>query len=83
MCCYLEGYSAGRFSWIDIPRCGDAKQTTGDCLGFIVLSLIGLALVFTNNWWAQEEQIPGPVVEVENTVPLLCAGCSRNLMVSL
>jgi hypothetical protein len=25
------------------------------------------------------EQNPGPVVEAENTVRLLCAGCGRNL----
>jgi hypothetical protein len=25
------------------------------------------------------EQDPGPVVEVENTVRFLCAGCSRNM----
>jgi len=49
--CYLEDYRArvgtwaGRFSWSGVPRRGDNKQTTGDCLGLTVLSSVVLAVL--------------------------------------
>jgi hypothetical protein len=52
-----------------VPRCRDANGTNGDCLGLTVLSSMVLAVLLTI----------GPIVEVENTVRLLCTGCGRNL----
>jgi len=46
MGCYLEDYRArvgtwaGRFLWSGMPRHGDTKQMTGDCLGLTVQSVI-------------------------------------------
>jgi len=74
MGCYLEDYRArvgtwaGRFSWCGVSRRGAANETAGDCLGLMVLLVIGGV-----------EQNPGPIVEVENTVRLSCTGCGRNL----
>jgi len=62
---------AGRFSWR-----GDANGTAGDCLGLTVLSSMVLAVLLVIGG---VEQNPGPVVEVDNTVRLLCTGCGRNL----
>ena len=82
MGCNLEDYRARvgiwarRFSWRGVPRRGDANGTTGDCLGLTVLSPMVLAVLLMIRGI---EQNPGPVVEVENTVQLLCTGCSRNL----
>ena len=76
MGCDLEDYRArvgtwaGRFSWRGVSRCGDANGTAGDCLGLTVLSFMVLTVLLI---------IPGPVLEVENTMRLLCTGCSRNL----
>jgi hypothetical protein len=79
MDCYLEDYRpkvgmwAGRFSWCGVPRRVDANGTTGDCLELTVLSsmVLGVLLMIC------------PVVEVENTVRLLCAGCGRNLKLEI
>lgn len=57
-------------------RRGDVKQTTGDCLGLTVLSLMSLVVLLMVGG---TEQNPGPVVEVQTTVRLLCTGCGRNL----
>jgi hypothetical protein len=82
MGCYLENYSArvgtgaGRFSWRGVSRRGDVNGTNGDCLGLTVLSSMVLAVLLIIGG----EQNPGPVVEVENTVRLLCTGCGRNPM---
>jgi len=82
MGCYLEDYRArvdtwaGRFSWRGVARRGDANGTSGDCLGLTVLSSMVLAVLLVIGG---VEQNPGPVVEVENTVRLLCIGCGRNL----
>jgi len=79
---YLEDYRArvgtwaGRFSWRSVSRCGDADGTAGDCLGLTVLSSMVLAVLLVIGG---VEQNPGPTVEVENTVRLLCTGCGRNL----
>jgi len=54
---------------------GDANGTYGDCLGLMVLSSMVLAVLLV----VGVKQNPGPVVEVENTVRLLCTGCGRNL----
>jgi len=59
-----------------VARRGDANGTSGDCLGFTVLSSMFLAVLLVIGG---VEQNPGPVVEVENTVRLLCTGCGRNL----
>ena len=58
-----------------MPRCGDAKHTSGGCLGLTVLSLVLAVFLMIGGI----EQNPGPVVEVEKTVQLLCIGCGRNL----
>jgi len=77
MGCYLEEYPArvgtwaGRFSWR-----GDDNGTCGDYLGLTVPSSMVLAVFPVIGG---VEQNPGPVVEVENTVQLLCTGCGRNL----
>jgi hypothetical protein len=61
-----------------VSRRGDANgtRTTGDCLGMTVLSFMVLAVLLIIGG---VEQNPGPVLEVENTVRLLCTGCGRNL----
>jgi len=75
---YLQDYRArvgiwaGRFSWRGISRCGEVKETAGDCLGLTVLRLVVLALLLM---MGGIEKNPGLVVEVENTVQLLCTGC--------
>ena len=49
---------------------------TVDCLGLTVLSsMVLLVLLMIRGI----EQNPGPVLEVENTVRLLCTGGVRNL----
>jgi len=75
MSCNLEGYRArlgtwaGRFSGRGVPRRGGLNGTTGDCLSLTVPRSMLLAVSL----------IIGTVVEVENTVRLLCTGCGRNL----
>ena len=82
MGCYLEDYRArvvtwaGRFSWRGGSRRGDANGTASDCLGLTVLSSMVLAVLQVIG---AVEQNPGPVVEVENIVRLLCTGCGGNL----
>jgi hypothetical protein len=82
MGCYLEDYRArvgiwaGRFSWRGVSRCGDANGTTGVCLELTVLSSVVVTLLLIIGG---VEQNPGPVVEAENTVRLLCIGFGRNL----
>jgi len=70
------GTWAGRFSWLGVPRRGDANRTTGYCLGLTVLSSMILAVLLMISGI---EQNSGPVVEGENTVQFLCTRCSRNL----
>ena len=70
------GTWAGRFSWLGVPRRGDANRTTGDCLGLTMLSSMILAILLMISGI---EQNSGPLVERENTVQLLRTGCSRNL----
>ena len=70
------GTWAGIFSWRGVPRSGDAKQTTGECLRLTVLSSNILAVLLIIG---RAEQIPDSVVEVEKTLRLLCDGCCRNL----
>jgi hypothetical protein len=76
MGCYLEVYRArvgtwaGILSWRGVSRRGDAKGTTGDCLGLTVLSSMVLAVLLII---VGVEQNPGSVMEEENTVQLLCA----------
>jgi hypothetical protein len=82
MGCDLEDYRArvgtlaGIFSGLGMSRRGDANGTTADCLGLSVLSFMVLAVLLIIGG---VEQNPGPVLEVENTVRLLCTGCSRYL----
>jgi len=82
MVCYLEDYRArvgngtGRFSWRDVSRRGDDNGNSGYCLGLTVRSSMVLAVLLVIGG---VEQNPRPVVEVENTVRLLCTGCGRNL----
>ena len=65
-----SGYiKAGRFWWWHVIRFADANRTTVDCLELTVLSSMILALLLTIGGI---EQNPGPVLEVENTVRLLC-----------
>ena len=49
------GTWAGIFSWRGVPRSGDAKQTTGECLRLTVLSSNILALLLMIG---RAEQIP-------------------------
>ena len=51
--------------------CRDSIGTSGECLGFTVLSSMILALLLIIGG---VEQNPGPVAEVENTVRILCTG---------
>ena len=82
MGCYLEDYRAsfgtwvGRFSWLGVSRRGDANGTSGNFLGLTVLSSMVLAVLLVIGG---VEQNPGPVVEVENTVRLLCTVCGRKV----
>ena len=77
MGCDLEDYRArvgtwaGRFLWRGLSRHGDANGTTADCLRLTVLSFMVLAALLIIGG---VEQNPGPVLEVENTVQLLCTG---------
>jgi len=59
-----------------VSRRGDANGPSGDCLGLTVLSSMVLAVLLI---FGEVEQNPGLVVDVENTVRLLCSGCGRNL----
>jgi len=59
-----------------VSRRGDANGMSGDCLCLTVLSSMVLALLLVIGGVKN----PGPVVEVENTMRLLCSGCGRNLM---
>ena len=82
MGCYLENYLArvgtyaGRFSWRGVPRRVDARGTTGDCLGYVVLSSLVLALLLMIGGIGQN---PGPGAEVENTLRLVCTWCGMSL----
>jgi hypothetical protein len=82
MGCYLEDYRArvgtwaGRFMWRGGSKHGDDVGTTGKCLGFTMLSFLILAVLLIIGGI---EQNPGPAVEMENTVRILCSGCGRNL----
>ena len=86
MGCYLEDCRAtvrawdGRFWWLGVPRRGEADRTTGSRLGFTVLISIVLAVLLMIGG---TEHSPGPVVEVENTVQLLCTELSRNLKLGI
>ena len=51
---------------------GDTNRTIGGCL---VLTVVLATLLIIGG----TELNPGPVVEVENTVQLLCTACSRDL----
>ena len=57
-------------------RRGSANGTPGDCLVLTVLNsrLLAVLLIIGG-----VEQNPGPPVEEENTVRLLCTGCGGNL----
>jgi len=70
------GSWAGRFSWRGVPSRGDANGKTGDYLGLTVLSSVVLAMLLIIGG---VDKNSGPVVEVENTVRLLCIGCGTNL----
>ena len=80
MGCYMEDYRArvgaraGRFSWRGVSRRGDANRTSRDCLTVQSSMVLAVLLVIGG-----VEQNPGPVVEAENIVRLLCTGCGRNL----
>jgi len=82
MGCCLEDYRARVGTWArkftcrGVFRCADANGTSGDCLVLTVLSFMVLAILLVIGG---VEQNPVPVVEVENTVRLLCTGCGRNL----
>jgi hypothetical protein len=84
--CYLKDYWArvgnwaGRYFWHRLPRHGEANGMTGDYLGLTVLSSMVLAILLIISGI---EQNPGPIVEVENTVRLLCTGCSRILKLGI
>ena len=63
-------------AWRGVARRGDANVATGDCLVLSVKSsMVSAVLLIIGG----VEQNPGPAVEVENPVRLLCTGCGRNL----
>ena len=82
MGCNLEDHRAtvdtwaGRFSWHDVLRRGDANGTTGECLGLTVISSMTSSVLLMIGGI---EQNPGPVVVVENNVRISCAWWSMNL----
>ena len=87
MCCYLEDYRARVGSWAGglywrgetkrgVGTRGEVNETIGTGLGLTMLSSIILALLLIIGGI---EQNPGPAVETENTVRVLCTGCGRNL----
>jgi hypothetical protein len=55
-----------------VPRRAEPDGTTGDCLGLTVLRLVVLVVLLIIG---EIQKNPGPVVETENTVQLLCTGC--------
>ena len=79
---YLEDYRArvgscaGSISWRVVPRQGDANGKTGEYLGLMVLSPVVLAMLLII---VGVEKNPGPFVEMENTMRILCTVCARNL----
>jgi hypothetical protein len=82
MGCYLEDYQArvgtwaGRFSWRGMPMRGEANRNVGDCLVLTMLSSVALAVLLGIGG---AEQNPGPIVEDDMAMQLVCTGCSRNL----
>jgi len=74
MGCCMEYYRArfvtwaGRFSWRGGSRRGDANGTSGDCLGFTVLSSMVLAVLLVI---VGVEQKPVTFVELENTATFM------------
>ena len=54
----------------------EVNETIGTGLGLTMLSSLILALSLIIGGI---EQNPGPAVETENTVRVLCTGCGRNL----
>jgi hypothetical protein len=70
------GTWAGRFLWREVPKRDEATGMNGDCLGLTLLSLMILVLLLMISGF---EQIPGFVVEVQNTARLLCIGRGWNL----
>jgi hypothetical protein len=73
-----SGYLGRKPSWPRGPWRSGATSSTGDCsgLGLTVLSLIVLAVLLGIGG---VEQNPGPGVEGENAIQLVCTGCGRNL----
>jgi hypothetical protein len=59
-----------------VSRRGETNGTTGECLGLTVLIWVVLSVLLMIGGI---EQNPGPVVEEENTLRLLCSGCGTNL----
>ena len=63
-------------AWRGVARRGDANGATGDWLGLAVLSSMVLVVLLIIGG---VEQNPGPAVDAENAVRLLCTGNRRNL----
>jgi len=59
-------------AWLGVGKRGDDIETTGKCLGLTMLSSLILAVLLIIGGI---EQNPGPAVEMENTVRVLCIGC--------
>jgi hypothetical protein len=62
-------------AWRVVSKLSDAIGTTGECLGFtMVSSMILVVLLIIGGI----EQNPGPIAEVKNIVRILCTGCAGN-----
>ena len=63
-----------------MPRHGDAKQVTGDCLRLTVLSLMVLAVLLMIGGVEQSKFLV-LLWKWKTLYDSLCAGCNRNLKV--
>ncbi|PNF17577.1 hypothetical protein B7P43_G15177 [Cryptotermes secundus] len=81
MGCYLEDYRARVGNWAARTpwRHAQGREVNGQArsyIGNMLLCAAALAIVLVIGG---VEQNPGPVVEAENILQVLCSGCERNL----
>jgi hypothetical protein len=81
ICCYLEDYRprvgtwAERTSW----RTAQGRDCDGQAMSYIENMLLCAAALTVLLVIGRVEQSPGPGLEVENSLQVLCSECERNL----
>jgi hypothetical protein len=84
MDCYLEDYRArvgtwaARTSWRSWPT-AQGRESNGHTINYIANMLLYAATLTALLVIGGVQQNPGPGVEVENSLQILCRGCERNL----